>query len=60
MLKTEKDKRICAKYSARDSKGNVHCIECPLVVVGEADCMCKANSHYNRHTRMWELDEVEE
>lgn len=61
MLKAEKDKRICAKYSARDKDGFVHCNECPLRVTGyQSDFMCKSNSHYNRLTREWEMDEVEE
>ena len=48
MLKNEREKKIHEKYKKRDKDGNVHCDECPLVVFGEADCMCKANSHYDR------------
>ena len=61
MLKTAREKAICAKYSAQDSEGFVHCHECPLQV-GEfkSDCMCKATCHYNRHTREWEYDDFKE
>lgn len=55
MIKTDKDKAICAKYSTRDENGNVHCNECPLVRV-QYDLMCKANSHYNPSMREWEYD----
>ena len=34
MLKTDRDKRICAKYGARDETGHVHCTECPLNLAG--------------------------
>lgn len=55
MLTSERQKRICAKYSARDADGHVHCEECPLVV----DLwwkMCRANAHYDRHLRDWYFD----
>lgn len=54
MLKSEKDKRTCSKYSAYDAEGYVHCMECPLVVDA---LMCKANSHYDRHLGEWVPDE---
>ena len=54
MLKTARDKRTCAKYSAKDENGKVHCHECPLAHYG---LMCKATAHYNRKTREYELDE---
>ena len=63
MLKTDRDKRICARYSKR-YRGCVNCGECPLSlarihpeVVGLYDLMCKANSHYDRHLREWVPDE---
>lgn len=51
---TDREKKICAKYSARDEEGFVHCNECPLVV-DKGNHLCKANSHYNRRTKEWEL-----
>ena len=54
---TERDKKICAKYSARDENGRVHCPECPLVVDRDGH-LCKANAKYNRKTREWELEQV--
>ena len=59
MLKTEKDKAICEKYSALDETGHVHCHECPLVV-SKPDMMCKANAHYDRHQAEWVPDDAEE
>ncbi len=57
MLTTEREKAICKKYSARDSKGYVHCNDCPLRKnSGTYDFRCKANSHYNRKTKEWEYD----
>jgi hypothetical protein len=56
MLHTDRDKRTCAKYSARDKSGLVHCNDCPLVISKSA-IICKANSHYNRLTKAWEPDE---
>ena len=32
MRLTKEEKEICAKYSARDEQGFVHCNECPLVM----------------------------
>jgi len=67
MLKTAREKSICAKYSAWDVIGNVHCAECPLNLrnmhpkeFGRYDFMCKANSHYDRHKQEWVPDEVGE
>lgn len=54
---TEKQKKICEKYSAKDSNGFVHCADCPLVI--GTDLMCRANASYNRHTREWKYDEEE-
>ena len=34
MLMTDRDRRICEKYSKRDEVGHVHCLECPLVRYG--------------------------
>ena len=57
MLKTEREKRICAKYSAYDDTGHVHCNECPLRVVDwKSDLMCKATAHYDRRKREWVYD----
>lgn len=48
MLTTERQKCICAKYSAKDAEGYVHCDECPLVIHA-GWIMCRANAHYDRH-----------
>lgn len=56
MLITEREKKICAKYSAHDKDGFVHCYECPLNI-DEYYPICKATHTYNRHTREWEMDE---
>lgn len=59
MLKTERDKKICARYSARDETGKVHCSECPLVRPSPySDVSCVATAHYDRHLREWVPDEV--
>lgn len=60
MITSIKDKKICDKYGARDDRGKVHCGECPLAKGNreEHDFRCKANSHYDRHAREWEYDEV--
>lgn len=59
MLTNDREKSICARYGARDAGGLVHCSECPLVkdqiVYGVG--LCKANAHYDRHSREWVLDE---
>lgn len=58
-LTTERERKICRKYSKRDEADYVHCYECPLKKgTGNWDYRCKANSHYNRRTKEWELDEV--
>ena len=51
---TEREKKICKKYGARDEHGFVHCNKCPLVVDVD-EHLCKANAQYNRHTKQWEL-----
>lgn len=56
MLTNERQKRICAKYSAKDAEGYVHCDECPLVIHA-GWIMCRANAHYDRHLRNWEFDD---
>ena len=53
---TDKQKKICEKYSERDENGKVHCNECPLVINAYA-LMCKAVCHYDRHEREWVFDE---
>lgn len=59
MLTNDRERKICAKYSARDEEGYVHCSECPLTKGNpkQYDFRCKANSHYDRHTGEWEYDE---
>ena len=59
MLTNDRERKICAKYSARDDTGHVHCHKCPLNKGNpEAwDFRCKATCHYNRHTGEWEPDE---
>lgn len=58
MITTEREKRICKKYSAKDSMGFVHCKECPLNKSKSLyDFRCKANSHYDRKSKEWEYDE---
>lgn len=58
MLTNDRERKICAKYSARDKEGYVHCNECPLTKGNpkQYDFRCKANSHYDRHTGEWEYD----
>lgn len=61
MLRTDRQRRTCEKYSARDETGLVHCCDCPLRVgePGEYDFRCRANSHYDRKCREWVADEEE-
>lgn len=58
MITSERDRKICEKYSARDENGYVHCNKCPLVKgnPNQHDFRCKANSTYNNKTKEWELD----
>ena len=58
-LTTEREKKICQKYSSYDETDHVHCAECPLVKgdIRSWDFRCKANSHYNKHSKEWEFDE---
>lgn len=60
MLTNDRERKICDKYSAVGEDGKVRCRECPLVKDLQG-FLCKANSHYNRHTGEWEydLEEVE-
>ena len=61
MLTTDREKRICEKYSARDETGHVHCTECPLVHPSPYnDFSCKATAHYDWHLAEWVPDEVKE
>ena len=55
MLKSERQKNICRKYSARDKDGFVHCNDCPLVVDRKYQ-MCRSNSHYDRKLKQWVPD----
>jgi hypothetical protein len=54
---TEKQKKICEKYRARDEEGLVHCKECPLAIDHCAHT-CRSFMHYDRHKREWVEDEV--
>ena len=59
MLKNDRERNICAKYSAYDDTGYVHCKECPLRLPQVAEYgACKAIMHYDRHKRDWLYDEV--
>lgn len=59
MLKTDREKRICDKYSATDANGLVQCDKCPLFkgCYANYDFRCKANSHYDRRERDWVIDD---
>ena len=57
MLTNDRERRIHEKYSQSGPDGLVNCNSCPLVK-DERFCMCKANSHYDRSTKSWELDEM--
>lgn len=59
MITNAREQKICDRYSKRDSKGHVHCKECPLSKgnPNNYDFRCKANSHYERKTGEWEYDE---
>ena len=62
MLTTERERKICAKYSAVDETGHVHCDRCPLNYLHYEDLppyTCKASYHYDRHKREWLWDESE-
>lgn len=52
---TEKQKKICEKYKARDEKGLVHCKECPLVIDHDWHT-CRAFMHYDRSKKEWVED----
>lgn len=52
---TEKQKKICKKYSARDEEGFVHCKECPLAIDHDKHT-CRAFMHYDRHKKEWVRD----
>ena len=67
MLKSKREKRICAKYGARDGYGYVHCNECPLNLFwirpeefSRYEFICKATHHYDRHKQEWVPDEESE
>lgn len=59
MLTTDRERKICKKYSARDADGKVNCHSCPLNKGNPNiyDFRCKANSHYDRHKKEWVEDE---
>lgn len=60
-LTNDREKRICAKYSAYDDTNHVHCKDCPLNYKNYGVDMppntCKAIMHYDRHRREWVDDE---
>ena len=53
---TEKQQKICDKYSARGPDGRVRCSECPLVI-SLRENLCKAVAHYDRSRKEWMLDD---
>ena len=61
-LTTERDKAICARYSARGPDGKVGCNECPLgcKVFDMPPLSCKAIMHYDRHRQEWVYDDEQE
>ena len=56
---TDRQKKICEKYSKRDENNKVHCHECPLVI-SHAEVTCRAFMHYDRKKRDWVEDSKEE
>ena len=61
MITTQKEKKICEKFSKRGNDDLVHCNECPLKKGhGSYDFRCKSNSHYNRKSKEWEYDNTRE
>lgn len=59
MLTSDKERRICEKYSAVGEDGKVRCGECPLSKSeGSYDFRCKGWCHYNPATHEWEPDET--
>ena len=52
---TEKQQKICDKYSTRDEQGKVHCKECPLVI-DHYDHTCRAYMHYDKKKKEWVFD----
>lgn len=58
MLTTDRERKICERYSARKADGKVSCHSCPLNKGNPNiyDFRCKANSHYDRHKREWVED----
>lgn len=55
MLESKRERKICRKYSKRDSEGKVHCNECPLVT-DALNFLCKANSYYDKEKGAWVPD----
>ena len=62
MLTTDRERRICAKYSTYDDTGHVHCWECPLHKGNFElwDFRCKANTHYDAKEKEWVYDQESE
>lgn len=61
MLTTERERKICAKYSAVDETGRVNCHKCPLNYLHYdlPPYTCKYTFHYDRNKREWVRDESE-
>lgn len=58
MLTTDRERKICERYSKYDEEDKVHCFECPLRKAESTyDFRCKANSHYDRHLQEWVYDD---
>lgn len=59
MLTTEKQKKICEKYSAWGN-GKVHCYECPLRLPQVFAWGARRKMyHYDKHKKEWILDDGE-
>lgn len=42
MKLTDKEEKLCKKYSKKDNKGHIHCHECPLKLKNLEGYYCKA------------------
>ena len=58
MLTTDRERKICERFSRRGDDGLVQCSKCPLVK-DLYYCICKGNSHYNRKMKAWVFDDLE-
>lgn len=61
MLTSDKERKICEKYSSSGEDGKVRCTECPLNKgdPNRHDFRCKANSSYDRRLVDWVYDDVQ-